>query len=482
MKAYEQSVWNATALEVLRVPPHSIDSEQAVLGGLMLSPNALDKISYRLTEEDFYRRDHRLIWRAIVELSAKGMPCDAVTMGDWFDTHGMAEMIGGASYLIKLANDTPSAANIQSYAEIVREKSILRQLIDAGVSITEDAYRPDGKSVKEILQSAGQRVFKISEASDRGTLAAIRPVKAYMGEALSEMQKLCDDENAFVGLPTGLSHLDEVTAGLEPATLIMVAARPSMGKTALAIQLAVRNALRRKRVAVFEIEMSGKRLTQRAVSLISGIPYSSIRRPKTLGEEDWPKIVDAYAKLEKSALIIDESSSQTAESICARAKQLHMQEPLSLVVIDHLGLVRLPGKTLEAIETGHVTTQFKALAKDLDIPVIVLVQLNRKVEERHDKRPLLSDLRDSGRIEEDADIVVMIYRDDYYNPDSQDRGLAELLVRKNRDGEVKNITIKARLDIMRFETYEGETHVKPKRTVIGFSGYADGKAKAAGND
>lgn len=435
--------------------------EQSVLGAMMLDASSYWQVADLISSSDFADERHERLFDAMAEMAKAGKPIDAVTMGDV-----VPEL---AHYLVGIADATPSAANIRAYAEEVRKASEVRRVKRAGQQI----------AMMHCTYTEAQRILANVAPRD---MAAIRPVKAYMGEALSEMQKLCDDENAFVGLPTGLAHLDEVTAGLEPATLIMVAARPSMGKTALAIQLAVRNALRRKRVAVFEIEMSGKRLTQRAVSLISGIPYSSIRRPKTLVEEDWPKVVDAYAKLEKSALIIDESSSQTAESICARAKQLHMQEPLSLVVIDHLGLVRLPGKTLEAIETGHVTTQFKALAKDLDIPVIVLVQLNRKVEERHDKRPLLSDLRDSGRIEEDADIVVMIYRDEYYNQDSQDRGLAELLVRKNRDGEVKNITVKARLDIMRFETYEGETHVKPKRTVIGFSGYADGKAKAAGDD
>lgn len=435
--------------------------EQSVLGAMMLDASSYWQVADLISSSDFADEGHERLFDTMADMAKAGKPIDAVTMGDAIPELG--------AYLIEIANNTPSAANIRAYAEEVRKSSEIRRVKRAGQQI----------ATMHCTYTEAQRILANVAPRD---MAAIRPVKAYMGEALSEMQKLCDDENAFVGLPTGLAHLDEVTAGLEPATLIMVAARPSMGKTALAIQLAVRNALRRKRVAVFEIEMSGKRLTQRAVSLISGIPYSSIRRPKTLVEEDWPKVVDAYAKLEKSALIIDESSSQTAESICARAKQLHMQEPLSLVVIDHLGLVRLPGKTLEAIETGHVTTQFKALAKDLDIPVIVLVQLNRKVEERHDKRPLLSDLRDSGRIEEDADIVVMIYRDEYYNQDSQDRGLAELLVRKNRDGEVKNITVKARLDIMRFETYEGETHVKPKRTVVGFSGYADGKAKAAGND
>lgn len=435
--------------------------EQSVLGAMMLDASSYWQVADLISSSDFADERHERLFDAMAELAKAGKPIDAVTMGDV-----VPEL---AHYLVGIADATPSAANIRAYAEEVRKASEVRRVKRAGQQI----------ATMHCTYTEAQRILANVAPRD---MAAIRPVKAYMGEALSEMQKLCDDENAFVGLPTGLAHLDEVTAGLEPATLIMVAARPSMGKTALAIQLAVRNALRRKRVAVFEIEMSGKRLTQRAVSLISGIPYSSIRRPKNLGEEDWPKVVDAYAKLEKSALIIDESSSQTAESICARAKQLHMQEPLSLVVIDHLGLVRLPGKTLEAIETGHVTTQFKALAKDLDIPVIVLVQLNRKVEERHDKRPLLSDLRDSGRIEEDADIVVMIYRDEYYNQDSQDRGLAELLVRKNRDGETKTVTVQTKLDIMRFETFEGERHVRTKSKVIGFSGYADGKAKAAGDD
>ena len=255
-----------------------------------------------------------------------------------------------------------------------------------------------------------------------------------------------------------------------------------MGKTAFAMQVAVRNALRKHRTVVFEIEMSGKRLSQRAVSLISGVQYGKIRNPATLDESEWPRVVEAYAKLEKSALLVDESGSQTAESICARVRQLHMQEPLELVVIDHLGLMELPGKTREAVETGNITKQLKALAKDLNIAVILLVQLNRSVEQRHDKRPLLSDLRESGRIEEDADIVVMIYRDEYYNPDSQDKGLAELLVRKNRDGEVKTVTVKAKLDVMKFETFEGERSVRTERAIIDFSNYTDRKTQAAGPD
>lgn len=437
--------------------------EQAVLGAMMLDSSAYWQVADVLSSADFQGERHAAIFDAIAGMAKAGKPVDAVTMGDELPEH--------FSYMLELAGSTPSAATIKHYAEEVRKASEMRRV------------KRVGQQIATINCSYADAQRMLADVAPRDS-SAVKPVKAYMGDALALMQKRCEAQEVVTGLPTGLDQLDELTAGLQPGTLIFLAARPSMGKTALALQIAVRNALRKKRVMVFEMEMTGVQLSERSVSLISGVQFNFIKKPKLIPDEGWPRIVNAYAMLEESSLIIDESGAQTIESICARARQQHMQSPLSLIVVDHLGLMDLPGKGNPVNEIGIVTKQLKAMAKQLGIPVLCLVQLNRSVEQRADKRPMLSDLRDSGRIEEDADVVFMLYRDEYYNPGSPHKGFAELLVRKNRDGETDMIPLRARLDVMKFETCEALPHGTAKQsssTVVDFGEYASGKSAAAGD-
>ncbi|MDE2086011.1 MAG: replicative DNA helicase, partial [Xanthomonadaceae bacterium] len=367
---------SSPAVEALRVPPHSIDAEQAVLGGLMLAPDALDKVADRLGEEDFYRRDHRLIWRAITELANKGMPCDAVTLGDWFEANGLAEMVGGASYLIELANGTPSAANIAAYAEIVREKSVLRQLIDAGTSITEDGYRPEGKSVQEVLESAEQRVFHIAESGARGKKDSVSMREA-VKDAFRLLTERYENRGQLTGVSTGFTDLDNLTSGLQPSDLIIVAARPSMGKTAFAVNIAESAALRgKKAVVIFSMEMSSSQLAFRLISSVGRIHQQHLRNGD-LQEEDWPRVSNAISILSEAKIFIDDTPSLSPVELRSRSRRLHREHGgLGLIVIDYLQLMQVPGnKENRATEISEISRSLKGLAKELNVPVIALSQL-----------------------------------------------------------------------------------------------------------
>ncbi|MEO5811344.1 MAG: replicative DNA helicase [Rhodanobacter sp.] len=442
------------AIEALRVPPHSIDAEQSVLGGLMLAPDALDRVADRLAELDFYRRDHRLIWRAINELANKGMPCDAVTLGDWFETNGLAEMAGGAGYLIELANNTPSAANITAYAEIVREKSVMRQLIDAGTSITEDGYRPEGKSVQEVLENAEQRVFHIAESGARGKKDSIS-MRDAVKDAFRLLSERYENRGQLTGITTGFTDLDNLTSGLQPSDLIIVAARPSMGKTAFALNIAETAALRNKKpVAVFSMEMSSSQLAFRLISSVGRIHQQRLRNGD-LEEEDWPRVSNAISILSEAKIFIDDTPSLSPVELRSRSRRLHREHGgLGLIVVDYLQLMQVPGsKENRATEISEISRSLKGLAKELNVPVVALSQLNRSLEQRADKRPMMSDLRESGAIEQDADVIMFIYRDEYYNKDTQDKGIAEIIIGKQRNGPTDTCKLTFLGQYTKFENY-----------------------------
>ena len=451
---------SGAVIEALRVPPHSIDAEQAVLGGLMLAPDALDKVADRLTEGDFYRKDHRLIWRAITELGNKGMPCDAITLGDWFEANGLAEMVGGASYLIELANATPSAANIGAYADIVREKSVLRQLIDAGVSITEDGYRPEGQGVQEVLEKAEQRVFKIAESGARGRKDLVS-VRDALKDAFRLLHERYENKGQLTGISTGFSDLDELTSGLQPSDLIIVAARPSMGKTAFAVNIAESAALRgKKAVVIFSMEMSASQLAFRLISSVGRIHQQHLRNGD-LSEEDWPRVTNAISLLSEAKIFIDDTPGLSPVELRARARRLHREHGgLGLIVIDYLQLMQVPGnKENRATEISEISRSLKGLAKELNVPVIALSQLNRSLEQRADKRPMMSDLRESGAIEQDADVIMFIYRDEYYNKESADKGLAEIIIGKQRNGPTDMVKLTFLGHYTKFENYAADSFV-----------------------
>ena len=448
------------SVDALRVPPHSIDAEQAVLGGLMLAPDALDKVADRLGEQDFYRRDHRLIWRAITELAGKGMPCDAVTLGDWFSGNGMADMMGGAGYLIELANATPSAANIAAYADIVREKSVLRQLIDVGTGITEDGYQAEGKTVQEALESAEQAVFKIAESGSRGKKDTVSMREA-VKDAFRILSERFENQGQLTGISTGFKDLDELTSGLQPSDLIIVAARPSMGKTAFSVNIAEAAALKAKQpVVIFSMEMSASQLAFRLISSIGRIHQQHLRNGD-LAEEDWPRVTNAIAILSDAKIFIDDTPGLSPVELRSRARRIHRDNGgLGLIVIDYLQLMQVPGnKENRATEISEISRSLKGLAKELNVPVIALSQLNRSLEQRADKRPMMSDLRESGAIEQDADVIMFIYRDDYYNKESPDKGLAEIIVGKQRNGPTDTVKLTFLGHYTKFENYMPDSYM-----------------------
>jgi replicative DNA helicase len=443
-------------VDALRVPPHSIDAEQAVLGGLMLDERAWERIADKLDESDFYRKDHRLIFRAIGELSNKNMPCDAVTLGEWFDSNGLAELVGGTSYVVQLANSTPSAANIAAYAEIVREKSILRQLIDAGTEIVGDGFQPEGRSSQEILETAEQKVFHIAETGARGKKGFVQ-MRAAVKEAFQILHQRYESKGSVTGLATGFTDLDEMTAGLQPSDLIIVAARPSMGKTALAVNMAEHAALKSKKaVALFSMEMSASQLAFRLISSLGRINQQHLRTGD-IQEEEWPRVTSAITLLSDAKIFIDDTPALSPAELRARARRLKREHDLGLIVIDYLQLMAVPGnKENRATEISEITRSLKAMAKEMNVPVIALSQLNRSLEQRTDKRPVMADLRESGAIEQDADVILFIYRDEYYNSESNDKGQAEIIIGKQRNGPTGMVKLTFLGQYTRFESIASE--------------------------
>ena len=439
-------------IDQLRVPPQSIEAEQAVLGGLMLAPDAYDRIADQVTDNDFYRRDHQLIYRAIRELAEKNKPFDAVTLGEWFESMGLSEQVAGGAYLIELASTTPSAANIVAYAEIVRDKAVLRQLIEVGTGIVNDGFQPDGRDSSEILSAAEQQVFAIAEAGARGR-TDFTPVNKALSEAFDVLQTRYANGGTVTGLPTGYTEFDEMTAGLQPTDLIILAARPAMGKTTLALNMAEHAAIRTKKaVAVFSMEMSASQLALRLISSNGRVNAQRLRSGQ-LEDEDWSRVTSAIRMLRDAKIFIDDTPGLSPDVLRAKARRLKREHDLGLIVIDYLQLMAVPGNSENrATEISEISRSLKHLAKELNVPVIALSQLNRSLESRADKRPVMADLRESGAIEQDADVIVFIYRDDYYNKEnSPDKGLAEVIIGKQRNGPTGSCKLKFFGEYTRFD-------------------------------
>jgi replicative DNA helicase len=439
-------------LDQLRVPPQSIEAEQAVLGGLMLAPDAYDTVGDSLGEHDFYRRDHQLIFRAIRELAEKSKPFDAVTLGEWFESMGESEQVAGGAYLIELASTTPSAANIKAYAEIVRDKAVLRKLIEVGTTIVNDGFQPEGRESSEILSAAEQQVFAIAEAGARGR-TDFTAIYTALSEAFDVLQTRYAAGGSVTGLSTGYTELDEMTAGLQPTDLLILAARPAMGKTTLALNIAEYAAIKSKKaVAVFSMEMSASQLALRLISSNGRVNAQRLRSGQ-LEDEDWSRVSSAIRMLKESKIFIDDTPGLSPDALRAKARRLKREHDLGLVVVDYLQLMAVPGNTENrATEISEISRSLKHLAKELNVPVIALSQLNRSLETRADKRPVMADLRESGAIEQDADVIMFIYRDDYYNKEnSPDKGLAEIIIGKQRNGPTGSIKLKFFGEYTRFD-------------------------------
>lgn len=445
----------------LRLPPHSLEAEQSVLGGLMLDNDAWLQVSERLTFQDFYRRDHASIFRAIEALANEGKPYDIVTLSEWLAGQGLLESIGGIQYLAQLVDNTPTAANIAAYADIVRDRSVLRELIRVGTDIVETGYRPEGRSTSELIDFAERTVFQIAERASRGKRGFQR-IKDLLVGALDRIDQMFQRDNPITGVTTGYYELDSMTSGLQPSDLIIVAGRPSMGKTAFALNLAQNAAIKADTaVAVFSMEMPSEQLAMRLLSSIGRIDQHKVRTGK-LGDDDWPRLTHAVGILSEVNLFIDDTPALSPADLRSRCRRLAREQTLGMVVIDYLQLMQVPGNSENrATEISEISRSLKALAKELNVPVIALSQLNRSLEQRGDKRPVMSDLRESGAIEQDADVIMFIYRDEVYNEDSPDKGIAEIIIGKQRNGPIGMRKLRffgeyTAFENLAFEQYGGE--------------------------
>lgn len=443
-----------TRMDVLREPPVSIEAEQAVLGGLMLSPEALMKVSDWLTEDDFFRTDHRIIYRAIVQLHAKDKPYDAVTLGEWFQAQGLVDTVG-ASYVIELANSTPSAANIVAYAEIVIEKATLRRLIDAGTEIAGAGFNPNGAAASLI---AAKAQLKLSTLVRSRAGVGPQSIKTRIGNWMGELQRKYDGGQEITGLPTPWAKVNKIGKGLHPGDVIVIAGRPNMGKSVLAFNIAEHlGIVQHKRVLIFSMEMTTDQYLGRTTSSISEVPHDFIYSPNKEDEREsyWPKIFAATARITSSQIQIDDEHGLTIEQLVARAKRAHLQAPIDLIVADHIHCMSIPGRN-EASERGLITKGLKGLAKFCNCPVIALAQLNRGLMDRPDKRPNMSDIRAAGGIEEDADEIWFVHREDYYNKDTHLVDVVEMILGKGRNVKTGQVAhLMNRFDIMRADNWEG---------------------------
>lgn len=446
-----------------KVPPFSLQAEQSVLGGLMLDNAAWDVVSGKVSEIDFYRQDHRLIFKAIAGLADKQVPFDVITLYESLEAVGELERCGGLSYLGLLAKDTPSAANIVHYADFVRDKSVLRQLIQVGTGIADSAFNPDGRDTADLLAAAEGQVFKIAEQRQHGQGGALG-MRELLIRMVDKIEERFNDGGSIIGAATGFADFDELTSGLQPADLIVVAGRPSMGKTALSMNIAEHVALTGdKPVVVFSMEMPSDALTMRMTSSIGRVGLQKIRTGR-LEDHEWALLTTAVHRLDAAKMLIDDSPALTVGEVRSRARRLAREHgQLGLIVIDYLQLMQSPSSGDNRVQQiSDISRGLKALAKELNVPVMALSQLNRNLEQRPNKRPVMSDLRESGAIEQDADLIVFVYRDEVYNKDSEDKGIAEIIIGKQRNGPLGTVRLSFLGEFTRFENfmragdYEGE--------------------------
>jgi len=444
------------SLASLKLPPHSVEAEQSVLGGLLLENDALDKIADILTANDFYRHDHRVIYEHISRLIEHSKPADIVTLAEALESTTQLAGVGGIAYLGALAQNVPGSANIRRYAEIVRERAVMRKLVEVGSSIADSAFSPQGKDAAQLLDEAEAKIFEIAEGGSRSAQGFI-DIKTILPQVADRIDQLFQRDNPtdVTGIPTGFTDLDSMTSGLQPGDLVIVAGRPSMGKTAFSLNIAENVALNTGLpVAVFSMEMAATQLAMRMIGSVGRLDQHKMRTGR-LEDEDWVGLTTALGKLNDAPLFIDESAGLNALEVRARARRLHRQcGKLGLIVLDYLQLMSATrsGEN-RATEISEISRSLKALAKELDVPVVALSQLNRGLEQRPNKRPVMSDLRESGAIEQDADVILFIYRDEVYNPDSQDKGTAEIIIGKQRNGPIGTIRLTFLGEHTRFENF-----------------------------
>ena len=435
----KSALQNDIALQSLKIAPHSIEAEQAVLGGLMLDNNALDKVIDAITEQDFYRQDHRLVFNAISDLASNSQPYDVVTLSEWLDQNKQLEQVGGLAYLAELASNTPSAANIAAYANIVRERAILRQLIGAGTEICESCFHTEGRTSEQVLDNAEKLIFNIAEQGAKGRRDFVS-IKELLVATVDRIDALFQQDEPITGVATGYTEFDAMTSGLQNSDLVIVAGRPSMGKTTFAMNIAEHAAIKlQKPDAIFSMEMPGEQIVMRMLSSLGRIDQHRVRTGR-LNDDDWPRLTSAVGLLAEAKLFIDDTPALTPNELRSRARRLKREHGLGLIVIDYLQLMQVAGESQNRTnEISEISRSLKALAKELKVPVVALSQLNRSLEQRPNKRPVMSDLRESGAIEQDADVITFIYRDEVYNEDSPDKGTAEIIIGKQRNRPIGSV-------------------------------------------
>ncbi len=458
VRALDDGFTDGGAEQRLKIPPNSIEAEQALLGGLMLNAEAWDKIADVVVGEDFYRKDHRLIFKAIGNLVEDGSPCDVVTVSEHLDNRGELEQAGGLEYLATLANETAGAANARAYAKILRERSTLRALINAGNEISGSAFATDGRTAAQVLDDAERLVFEIAEKGNRGR-KGFQSLKQILPEAVDRIDLLHQSDGSITGISSGYTEFDKMTAGLQAGDLVIVAGRPSMGKTTFAVNIAENAAIGSKvPTAIFSMEMPSQQLAFRMISSLGRVDQTHLRTGN-FPDEDWSRINTAVQLMSEAPIFIDDSPGLSPTEIRARARRLQREHGLGLIVVDYLQLMQVEGtKENRATEISEISRGLKALAKELSLPVIALSQLNRSVEQRTDKRPVMSDLRESGAIEQDADLIVFIYREEVYNQDTPRKGIADISIAKQRNGPIGDFPLTFVGRYTKFENWVPDTY------------------------
>ena len=448
---------NDKNVEKLKVPPHSIEAEQSVLGSMLIDPESWDKVAELVTDNDFYNRSHQIIFRAITRLLNSSQPIDLITVSEELEKHDELEDAGGFAYLGELAKNTPSSANVVSYAQIISERAITRELIGVAHEIAEVGYHPEGRDSADILDLAESKVFEIAERRT-GENEGPRDVESILGKTIDRLEELVKTNKDVTGVTTGFTDLDKMTSGMQPSDLIIVAARPSMGKTTFAMNL-IENAMMAedKPVLVFSLEMPSEQIMMRMLASLSRVDQTKIRTAQ-LDDEDWARISNTMAMLkDKDCLFVDDSSGLTPMDVRSRARKLARERGgISLIMVDYLQLMRVPSLSdNRTLEIAEISRSLKALAKELEVPVVALSQLNRTLEQRADKRPVNSDLRESGSIEQDADLIMFIYRDEVYHENSEYKGIAEIIIGKQRNGPIGTCRLTFQGQFSRFDNYAG---------------------------
>lgn len=446
------------AVAQLKMPPHSFEAEQSVLGGLLLDNNAWDRVAEKVSETDFYSRPHRLIFQAMHRLAQASNPVDLITVQEELERHEALETVGGFSYLVEIAKNTPSAANIGAYADIVRERAVVREMIAVANEIAEAGFDPQGRNSSDLLDLAETKVFKIAESRTSANEGP-QPLRVLLEKTIDRIEDLYKNPHqGITGVSSGYTDLDKKTAGLQSSDLIIVAARPSMGKTTFAMNLCEHAALTNdKPVLIFSLEMPSEQIIMRMLASLGRIDQTRIRTGQ-LDDEDWARLSSTMGMLlEKGQLYIDDSSGLTPTEVRSRARRVAREHGgISMIMVDYLQLMTVPSLSdNRTLEIAEISRSLKALAKELQVPVVALSQLNRSLEQRADKRPVNSDLRESGSIEQDADLIMFIYRDEVYHDDSPDKGIAEIIIGKQRNGPIGKVRLTFQGQFSRFDNYAG---------------------------